>query len=88
MNPLFRLRDFGQSPWLDYIRRGLITSGGLKRLVEEFAVVDRSGRLQIPREHIEELGIEERARVELVDDHVEVRPERRPDRQAPPWSRR
>ncbi len=38
MNPLFRLRDFGQSPWLDYIRRGLITSGGLKRLVEEYAV--------------------------------------------------
>ena len=38
MNPLFRLRDFGQSPWLDYIRRGLITSGGLKRLVDEYAV--------------------------------------------------
>ncbi len=38
MNPLFRLRSFGQSPWLDYIRRGLITSGGLKRLVDEYAV--------------------------------------------------
>ena len=38
MNPLFRLREFGQSPWLDYIRRGLITSGGLKRLVDEYAV--------------------------------------------------
>ena len=38
MNPLFQLRDFGQSPWLDYIRRGLITSGGLKRLVDEYAV--------------------------------------------------
>ena len=38
MNPLFRLRDLGQSPWLDYIRRGLITSGGLKRLVDEYAV--------------------------------------------------
>ena len=63
-------------------------SRGEGEVVEEFAVVDRSGRLQIPREHIEELGIEERARVELVDDHVEVRPERRPDRQAPPWSRR
>ena len=38
MNPLFRLRDFGQSPWLDYIRRGLITSGGLKLPVEAYAV--------------------------------------------------
>ena len=38
MNPLFRLHDLGQSPWLDYIRRGLITSGGLKRLVDEYAV--------------------------------------------------
>ena len=38
MNPLFQLRDFGQSPWLDYIRRGLITSGGLKRLVDDYAI--------------------------------------------------
>ncbi len=38
MNPLFRLQEFGQSPWLDYIRRGLITSGGLKRLIDEYAV--------------------------------------------------
>jgi len=38
MNPLFRLRALGQSAWLDYIRRGLITSGGLKRLVDEYAI--------------------------------------------------
>ena len=38
MNPLFRLRSFEQSPWLDYIRRGLITSGGLQRLIDEYAV--------------------------------------------------
>ena len=34
MNPLFELRSYGQSPWLDYIRRGLITSGGPKRLID------------------------------------------------------
>ena len=34
-NPLKALRDYGQSVWLDYIRRSLITSGELKRLVEE-----------------------------------------------------
>ena len=38
MNPLFQLRRFGQSPWLDYIRRGLIVSGGLKRFIDEYAV--------------------------------------------------
>src|SRR6185312_11448465 len=34
-NPLKDLLKFGQSVWLDYIRRDLITSGELKRLVEE-----------------------------------------------------
>jgi transaldolase len=35
MNPLKELRELGQSVWLDYIRRDLIRSGELKRLVEE-----------------------------------------------------
>lgn len=35
MNPLKALQDYGQSLWLDYIRRDLITTGELKRLVEE-----------------------------------------------------
>lgn len=34
-NPLKDLLQFGQSVWLDYIRRSLITSGELKRLVNE-----------------------------------------------------
>src|SRR5205809_3864401 len=34
-NPLKDLLNFGQSVWLDYIRRNLITSGELKRLIEE-----------------------------------------------------
>ena len=34
-NPLLELQHYGQSIWLDYIRRSLITSGGLKRLVDE-----------------------------------------------------
>jgi len=36
--PLQELRRFGQSVWLDYVRRGLIESGELKRLMDEFAV--------------------------------------------------
>ncbi len=34
-NPLKQLQAFGQSVWLDYIRRDLIATGGLKRLIEE-----------------------------------------------------
>ena len=38
VNPLQDLLRFGQSVWLDYIRRNLITSGELKRLIEEDGV--------------------------------------------------
>jgi transaldolase len=34
-NPLKQLDTLGQSVWLDYIRRDLITSGELRRLIEE-----------------------------------------------------
>src|ERR1700734_704173 len=34
-NPLKALLDYGQSMWLDYIRRDLITSGSLKKMIEE-----------------------------------------------------
>jgi transaldolase/glucose-6-phosphate isomerase len=34
-NPLKELAKYGQSAWLDYIRRSLITSGELKRLIEQ-----------------------------------------------------
>jgi transaldolase/glucose-6-phosphate isomerase len=38
VNKLAALRDHGQSVWLDFIRRSLITSGGLKKLVDEDAL--------------------------------------------------
>ncbi|HKF22707.1 MAG TPA: bifunctional transaldolase/phosoglucose isomerase [Candidatus Angelobacter sp.] len=34
-NPLLLLQKFGQSVWLDFIRRNLLTSGELKRLIEQ-----------------------------------------------------
>jgi transaldolase / glucose-6-phosphate isomerase len=33
-NPIKALNDFGQSPWMDYIRRDLLTSGGLKKMID------------------------------------------------------
>ena len=35
MNPLLALQDYGQSVWLDYLQRHLLTSGELQRLIEE-----------------------------------------------------
>jgi len=33
-NPLKGLLAYGQSPWMDYIRRDLLTSGGLKKYID------------------------------------------------------
>ncbi len=35
MNPVRRLKEFGQSPWLDDLRRGLFSGGRFERLMEE-----------------------------------------------------
>ncbi len=53
------------------------TDEGAHRLVaEEFAVLDRAGRLQLPRSHIEALQLERRVRLRLEPDHVRVSPDR------------
>ncbi len=33
-NPLKGLLEYGQSPWMDYIRRDLLTGGGLKKFID------------------------------------------------------
>jgi transaldolase/glucose-6-phosphate isomerase len=38
-NPLKGLLDFGQSPWMDYIRRDLLTGGELKRLIQDYGLM-------------------------------------------------
>lgn len=38
-NPLWELHQYGQSLWLDNIRRGLITAGELARMIEEDGIV-------------------------------------------------
>jgi transaldolase / glucose-6-phosphate isomerase len=38
MNPLLRLGEGGQSVWLDYLRRSLITGGGLRELMDNDGV--------------------------------------------------
>ncbi|MFN8496315.1 MAG: transaldolase [Anaerolineae bacterium] len=38
-NPLFDLSKYGQSVWFDTISRSLVRSGGLQKLVDDYAVV-------------------------------------------------
>ena len=40
---------------------------------EEYAVMDRAGRVQVPREFREALALTRRVRLALEDDHVEIR---------------
>ena len=42
---------------------------------DTYVIVDRSGRLQLPPELIERLGIAGRARVSIAEDHLEIWPE-------------
>jgi ABC-type lipoprotein export system ATPase subunit len=67
------------------IRDGRISTESFRRIAfrgheayvfhDEYAVVDRTGRLQIPKEYLERLEIQERARLRLDTDHVEIYPE-------------
>ena len=62
----------------EIIRRASF-SRGQQAQADEYAVVDRSGRLQIPREYLDSLAIGRRARVTLGGDHVEVRSDEEPE---------
>ncbi len=44
------------------------------RTVQEYAVLDSAGRLQLPQAFVDELGLHRRVRVELVEDHIEIWP--------------
>src|SRR5947209_5447161 len=35
MNPLIQMQKLGQSPWFDNISRGLLSSGKLKKMIDE-----------------------------------------------------
>ena len=50
-------------------------SADTQQPLEEFILVDTSGRVQIPREFLERLSIKERARVQIEDGKVTLMPE-------------
>ena len=58
------------------LRRSSMTEEGEHEMIaEEFAVLDRAGRLQLPRAHVEALGLEGRVRVHLEADHISIWPD-------------
>jgi ABC-type lipoprotein export system ATPase subunit len=76
-----RIRDGRTST--ETVRRTEVTDEGHHRAIaEEFAVLDRAGRLQLPKAHIEALELSRRVRLRLEEDHVGIWPDR--DRGAAP----
>jgi ABC-type lipoprotein export system ATPase subunit len=58
------------------LRRTEQTDDGHRVISEEYAVLDRAGRLQLPRSHVEALELQHRVRLRLEEDHVGVWPDR------------
>jgi ABC-type lipoprotein export system ATPase subunit len=50
------------------------SQGQAADVAQEYSVLDRAGRLQIPRDFIESLGLRDRVRLALEPDHVGVWP--------------
>jgi len=57
-------------------RTELSDDGDHRAISEEFAVLDRAGRLQLPKQHIAALELRNRVRLRLEEDHVGVWPDR------------
>lgn len=65
-NPLKKIKTFGQSIWLDYIRRDLITSGELQRLIDEDGISGITSNPSIFEKAIGESHIYDKS----IHDHV------------------
>ena len=60
----------------EVLRRTAVDHEGVEQhIAEEFAVLDRVGRLQLPADYVEALGLSDRVRLALEPDRVEVRPD-------------
>ena len=58
----------------EVIRRRVTGPDGREStLAEEYTVIDRAGRIQIPQEHVIRLGLKDRVRILGEEDHITVR---------------
>jgi ABC-type lipoprotein export system ATPase subunit len=75
VNRTIAIRDGRTS--MEWVRRAELDADGEHRVIaEEFALLDRAGRLQLPREYVDALELERRVRLALEPDHVGVWPDR------------
>lgn len=59
----------------EVLRRTVLADDGSSELVaEEYTVIDRAGRIQLPQDHVDELHLEHRVRLRKESDHVGVFP--------------
>jgi ABC-type lipoprotein export system ATPase subunit len=60
----------------EVLRRTATGDDGAQRMIaEEYAVMDRAGRVQVPRDYREALALTRRVRLVLEADHVAIRPD-------------
>ncbi|MET9698481.1 ABC transporter ATP-binding protein [Streptomyces sp. NPDC006529] len=60
----------------EVLRRTVTDEHGAESVSErEYVMLDRSGRVQLPRTFLEALGMEHRVAVDLAPDHIEIRPD-------------
>lgn len=60
----------------EVLRRTSTAENGDDEVVhEEYAVMDRAGRVQVPKDYREALNLTRRVRLALEGDHVSVRPD-------------
>ncbi|HEX5590834.1 MAG TPA: ABC transporter ATP-binding protein [Candidatus Limnocylindrales bacterium] len=68
------IRD-GRTSTETFRRTEQTDEGDHRVIAEEFAVLDRAGRLQLPRSHVEQLELRDRVRLRLEEDHVGIWPD-------------
>ena len=61
-------------------RRWRARESGDGEVADELVILDRAGRLQLPKAHVEKLGLRDRVRVHLEDGSIRITPvEKRPN---------
>lgn len=49
--------------------------GTVREIAKEYTVIDRAGRIQLPKAHVAALGLRDRVRIEKEPEHVQVWPD-------------
>lgn len=75
VNRTVAIRD-GRTSTETLRRTEIDEAGEAQTFAEEFVVLDRVGRLQLPEHYVESLDLERRVRLTLDDDHANVWPDK------------